>query len=374
MGKNIADILRHAPRGLQLYSTVCGDCTFQRVVGDTDTIVCYRLPDEGQAIEFYSDGRICNAKNAECVLFPGKDNRDWDKWQKTLIPLSKGGIVLCREFHPVLQVKHYRIMDENTCIDEFGNTFLLNVMSEEKLKTMEYASEASRRWMYTCLEQNGFIFRDGKLERVSDTFEVGTLLCSNDGNDVIMIRAIYDERKEYAYERLVNCKKFEDFEVGIVSFESVAKYWHKYEPREINLSNLSPGSIIFRPIRRENGEIGGYRVCHMSLSDFYHHSTEEYYGIPMYSGILFELGFNNSGYGEMIYKIDNSTWLEYYPESRKLEKIWLTKSRFDNDTNVRAVLFAAHINYFHELQVALKFCGVKFNFDNFEKKLELKND
>lgn len=83
---NIAEILRDKPRGIKLYSPIFGEVKYDSVLlGDIN--VLYSYTDR----HFYMDGKF--SMNGECLLFPSKEMRDWDKfaWKKGDILVSNDG-------------------------------------------------------------------------------------------------------------------------------------------------------------------------------------------------------------------------------------------------------------------------------------------
>jgi len=93
---NIAEILRKCPKGTKLYSTVYGEVELVCVNNNyIFPISCRRS--NGYEDSFTNDGRVYfDYPDAECVLFPSKDQRDWSKFgvtdqkQKTaLYPFDK---------------------------------------------------------------------------------------------------------------------------------------------------------------------------------------------------------------------------------------------------------------------------------------------
>lgn len=73
---NIAEILKYLPEGIQLYSPICGKCTFDSL--NKGTIIC--ITQNNQKITFTSEGyyMLPVFEDSECVLFPSKENRDWN--------------------------------------------------------------------------------------------------------------------------------------------------------------------------------------------------------------------------------------------------------------------------------------------------------
>lgn len=76
---NIAELLKDCPKGIKLYSPICGECEFIRV---KDSYI--------QVMPFYTDrlafdkfGRLYGlGKHGECLLFPSKEERDWRHFNK----------------------------------------------------------------------------------------------------------------------------------------------------------------------------------------------------------------------------------------------------------------------------------------------------
>lgn len=72
----ILEILKKAPKGTPLYSLVIGECSFKRIE-DPFTIVV--SDDEGKEHFYHRSGRLWGAGlNGERLLFPSKENRNWD--------------------------------------------------------------------------------------------------------------------------------------------------------------------------------------------------------------------------------------------------------------------------------------------------------
>lgn len=77
---NIAEILKNCPKGTKLYSSIFGEVELLRV--DKHSITC--MIDFGAEESFQSDGKyMAWYPDAECVLFPSKDQRDWSKFGAT---------------------------------------------------------------------------------------------------------------------------------------------------------------------------------------------------------------------------------------------------------------------------------------------------
>ena len=100
MKKNIdlTKILKNAPKGVVLYSTLHGEVELVRVDIDGEYPIISNK--DGYTQSFTKDGRFQHYYDGECILFPSKDQRDWNKftapWDKeekfdpkTLQPFDK---------------------------------------------------------------------------------------------------------------------------------------------------------------------------------------------------------------------------------------------------------------------------------------------
>ena len=93
---NLVEILKDCPKGTKLYSTVYGEVEFDNMdnISLERPIVVSYYYGFGR---FAKDGRLFYNCDGECVLFPSKDQRDWNKFKpkkpkfdpKTLQPFDK---------------------------------------------------------------------------------------------------------------------------------------------------------------------------------------------------------------------------------------------------------------------------------------------
>ena len=102
---NLISILKHCPEGTKLYSPIYGEVTLYSVNNRRIDVIATNYSDETTHIEFSSLGRlILGYSNAECVLFPSKDQRDWDKFR---IPTKKGDVIMFNGQVPCLVTGDY---------------------------------------------------------------------------------------------------------------------------------------------------------------------------------------------------------------------------------------------------------------------------
>lgn len=77
---DLTKILKDCPKGAKFYSPAFGEVTFAGI-GYNETYPiemqeCYKEP-----ASFTKEGKYYDRKDAECMLFPSKDNRDWSTFK-----------------------------------------------------------------------------------------------------------------------------------------------------------------------------------------------------------------------------------------------------------------------------------------------------
>ena len=82
MNKNIdlKKILENCPRGTRLYSTTFGYVNFKMIIPSSEYPIIVYCKDEINEKSFTVDGKFMKNYDAECTLFPSKDQRDWSKF------------------------------------------------------------------------------------------------------------------------------------------------------------------------------------------------------------------------------------------------------------------------------------------------------
>ena len=100
MNENIdlTKILKNCPKGFRLYSIVYGEVAFSAIENGRYPICV--LTDNNNSTAYYSSNGKIYVTRGECILFPSKDQRDWNKFTapwykkykfdpKTLEPFDK---------------------------------------------------------------------------------------------------------------------------------------------------------------------------------------------------------------------------------------------------------------------------------------------
>lgn len=93
---NLVEILKDKPQGTKLYSSACGKCKLEEVDDKSFKISFYNskfgFMNGG---EWYLDKNGKLYDDGECVVFPSKEMRDWEKfsWKKGDVLISDCGFV-----------------------------------------------------------------------------------------------------------------------------------------------------------------------------------------------------------------------------------------------------------------------------------------
>lgn len=170
---NIAEILKNCPKGTRLYSPIFGEVMFGYVSPD-GWIKCYAT--STQLGMFYPDGTY--SKNGEVMLFPSKEQRDWNKFQ---IPFKFGDIIAMYND----QYKHINI----AIFDEYiGNKYMkvicTNLAKSNEIKIFDedeywnkegvrYATEEEKEFFFNLLKEQNYVWT-GK-EIIEKKFDLRSL-------------------------------------------------------------------------------------------------------------------------------------------------------------------------------------------------------
>lgn len=101
---NIANKLKHCKKGTKLYHLMFGEVEFDGIDDDDIFVITTNKDDEKGRYYVNSFGLYdVNYPNGECLLFPSKDNRDWNNFQV----LEKGHLVMCADYTDAWQLRKY---------------------------------------------------------------------------------------------------------------------------------------------------------------------------------------------------------------------------------------------------------------------------
>lgn len=76
---DLTKILRDCPKGTNLYTTVWGEVTFNRIV-DEKPLYPILIETDIAYVSLTKEGHYTNKIDADCILFPSREQRDWSKF------------------------------------------------------------------------------------------------------------------------------------------------------------------------------------------------------------------------------------------------------------------------------------------------------
>lgn len=191
---NIVEILKDKPQGIKLYSSACGKCKLEEVDDKSFKISFYN-----SKFGFMNGGEGYLDKNGklyddgECVVFPSKEMRDWEKfsWKKGDILVSKDNVhIIFEKFeddtYTRFKGKHYLWKEFN--VEDYNK-------EETKMLTSVFekaADDVAQTYIKTIEERLG-----GKLNL--ETLEIEKQLEFKDGDIVVYGKSVAICRRIYKH-------------------------------------------------------------------------------------------------------------------------------------------------------------------------------
>jgi len=155
---NIAELLKDCP-SIELYSPIFGNVYLCRIRPSLAVIV---KTSDNQKEEFLYDGRF--SINGECMLFPSKENRDWNTFQRPfndgdIIVDKQGTIAIYKQIHKSFEVPcvdfHCRIYHGNKNL--FHTNFIEgSLMHCGKIDSARFATEEEKEKLFQAIQDNDY--------------------------------------------------------------------------------------------------------------------------------------------------------------------------------------------------------------------------
>lgn len=164
---NLANILKHCPKGTKLYSPICGDCILRDVDSDgTYPINVAPCSDAYHLITFTNEGKLSARFNGECLLFPSENQRDWTTFK---IPVKRGDIMMFSDKSAVFMI--------NTVEDDRVTTIAsVNKDSSFRLDLLVFvdyipASEDMKKKLFDAIDKAGYTWDGETLKKKEYQFK-----------------------------------------------------------------------------------------------------------------------------------------------------------------------------------------------------------
>lgn len=163
---NLISILKHCPEGTKLYSPIYGEVTLYSVNNRRIDVIATNCSDETTHIAFNRLGRlILGYSNAECVLFPSKDQRDWDKFR---IPAKKGDIMMFDDKSAVFMID--AMTDDYVTIIAYVDKYSTFRTGGQMLHNYIPASKDMKKKFFDAMDKAGYTW-DGETLKKKPQFK-----------------------------------------------------------------------------------------------------------------------------------------------------------------------------------------------------------
>lgn len=170
--KNLANILKYCPEGTRLYSPIFGEVTFKKISNSND-IFCRVTKDNGNitTAAFTCLGRFyCDFPDSECMLFPSKDQRNWDAFK---IPVKRGDIMMYNDKSVVFMVdtmegNYIRIIAHVNIYSDFRfNVLDISIHADDCIP----ASEDMKKKFFDAMDKAGYTWDGETLKKKESQFK-----------------------------------------------------------------------------------------------------------------------------------------------------------------------------------------------------------
>lgn len=181
---NIAEILKYCPKGTKLYSLVNGEVTLESVTNLEHLRYPIEIITNNHKSNFYTKDGLLYDCFGECVLFPSRDQRDWNKFR---LPVKDGDIMMTIDKRAF--ITNGKINNDGypcaycgidlchnftigSTINGWTASFYIPALEEAKKELFDKMKEAGYRWNADTLE----------LEKIEPQFKEGDIVVDRHGN------------------------------------------------------------------------------------------------------------------------------------------------------------------------------------------------
>ena len=288
---NIAKILNGKPVNTKLWSPLFGDVYTSSICSE-DTIIV--VNHHAKSSYFYNNGKYFDHAEAEPLLFPSKEMRDWSKFFK------KGDVLICYEG----KKPYYTIFDgfEDNTYRAFKGKFAHDCYEDKwyqnegnlSTNTFQKLNRADSEIYVTKIEERfgGKLNRETlEIEKPQPEFKEGDIVISDSGT-IVLVRGISLTRKiyyhaymrnEYIYinqvegeffSRISRIKRFATDSEKQQLFDALAKKGKAWDAEKKQIVDLKP-KCEFKPFDKVLGRNEKDDVWEAEL--FSHYREESQY-------------------------------------------------------------------------------------------------
>lgn len=224
--KNIAEILEKYPKGITLYSPLCGEVNLDEItIEHKDIFVATK---DNMILSFNKYGQYLS--NGECLLFPTKDVREWDKLPDNF---GNGDFVVCEDEYntQMFIVENYKSHKRAKC--HIGYNFTDNsIFSRGVWHFTRIATEDEKKKLLEALKNEGYEWDDTKkvltkiltprfkigdyIKKEYDPTDDNTYLVTNITEDYYYLEAINADKSKIVNISLQDNYKIDKFDITIL--------------------------------------------------------------------------------------------------------------------------------------------------------------
>ena len=280
---NIAEILKYCPKYTKLYSPTWGNV---KLIEVTSTKVI-KIKVCNYTEELTSEG--CYSVKGECILFPSKDQRDWNKFR---LPVKRGDIMMDKDGKCPF-IANGDVIDtlpkficgitfsgslkfDNNCY--WIDTFYIPASEEAKKELFDKMAEAGYRWNADTLE----------LEKVEPKFKEGDILVDEYNRLILYTGVTIDNRVQTCadlnnttliiyqpslYDKPISALRLATEEERNKFYSSLVKEGYKYdkEQHELVKQKFKPfEKVLVRNLDTDEWLAGFFEKFDKSWNNPYH--------------------------------------------------------------------------------------------------------
>ena len=196
---NVAEILKDAPKGTKLYSTIIGYVELLCVTEDSYNSIKVKSCNNDTVQCFTEEGKYSiYSSNGECVLFPSKENRDWN----TFNIIKPGDVIKAGNVFYIMKTEKIHLIAYDATHDIIYSNASEQPINHEIIKQVKIATQEEKNTLFKLIEKHGIkynpidiSFEKVKIEQKYSFKPFDKVLVRNEDNEpwTIQFFGYYDE-------------------------------------------------------------------------------------------------------------------------------------------------------------------------------------
>lgn len=170
---DLREILKDVPKGTKLYSPLFGECYLDDVNSRIEL-----LDSKNNKVWLYYNGKYNQTYDGECMLFPSKENRDWN----TFCPFKDGDILYVKtpntEFIFIYKDNDQYNINDYVAYSKSGKLYLkpsysCGLCNKRNILNIRLATEEEKEKLFDKLQEEGYFWNGETKSLEKYKFEVG---------------------------------------------------------------------------------------------------------------------------------------------------------------------------------------------------------